>query len=89
MWNVTKHFLGFRCTCDLCSHMPTERESHCCQEVDRLQEKIEAFNDDGGDIACITQHPGFASVCLDRYVLETAYFQYRQQYGEAQHEDHE
>ena len=32
-------------------------------------------------LQCITEHPGFRSVCLDRYVLETAYYQYRQQYG--------
>ena len=28
---------------------------------------------------CIADHPGFASVCLDVWVLETAYYQYRQQ----------
>jgi len=31
--------------------------------------------------SCITTHPGFQSVCLDTFVLQTAYLQYRQQYG--------
>lgn len=31
---------------------------------------------------CITVHPGFAAVCLNRWVLETAWYQYRQQYDE-------
>ena len=31
---------------------------------------------------CITEHEGFSAVCLNRWVLQTAYyFQYRQQYG--------
>ena len=39
-------------------------------------------------LQCITEHPDFPSVCLDRYVLETAYYQSRQQYGE-RHDDDE
>ena len=35
---------------------------------------------------CITEHEGFDAVCLNRWVLQTAYFQYRQQYGN-HHED--
>lgn len=29
---------------------------------------------------CITQHPGFQAVCLNRWVLQTAWYQYKQQY---------
>ena len=32
------------------------------------------------DTDCITEHTGFTTVCLDRWVLDTAYLQYRQQY---------
>ena len=32
--------------------------------------------------SCITLHPGFSAVCLDRWVLQTALYQYRQQYSE-------
>ena len=29
---------------------------------------------------CITQHPGFTAVCLNKWVLRTAWHQYKQQY---------
>ena len=29
---------------------------------------------------CITQQPGFHAVCLNRWVLQTAWYQYKQQY---------
>ena len=32
---------------------------------------------------CITQHPGFHAVCFNRWVLQTAWYQYKQQYHEA------
>jgi hypothetical protein len=62
--------------------MPTVRESVCCIEIPRVDEKKMSFNK---DLCCITEHPGFASVCLDVYVLETAYYQYRSQYGGVSH----
>lgn len=33
------------------------------------------------DLGCITAHPGFNSICLDVWVLQTAYYTYRQQHG--------
>ena len=35
-----------------------------------------------GHSECITQHPGFRTVCLDFWVLQTAYFQYRRNMGD-------
>lgn len=32
---------------------------------------------------CITDHPGFPAVCLNVFVLETAWSQYKQQYEES------
>ena len=32
-------------------------------------------------ISCITEHPGFQSICPDVWVLETAYYALRQQRG--------
>ncbi|XP_072176071.1 uncharacterized protein [Diadema setosum] len=77
------HFcLLFRCSCSGgCVAMPTVRESVCCKEIPRVVEKMDSFAD-GGDLDCITMHPGFKTVCLDKYVLETAYYQYEQQYDE-------
>ena len=31
--------------------------------------------------SCVTEHEGFDAVCLNRWVLQTAYYQYKQQYG--------
>ena len=42
----------------------------CCQEMDRVRDKMEEAEMD--ENSCITQHPGFNNVCLDRWVLETA-----------------
>ena len=30
--------------------------------------------------SCITEHPGFQAVCLNRWVLQAAWYQYKQQY---------
>ena len=58
--------------------MPTIRECICCCEVERVMMKKE----ESGDVVnCITDHDGFHSVCLDVWVLQTAYFSYRQHYG--------
>ena len=76
----------FRCKCLNCDNMLTVEESICCGEVDRVMNKMEEEELEG----CITTHPGFQTVCLDRFVLQTAYFQYREQYGNmAQNQVHE
>ncbi|XP_070559470.1 uncharacterized protein [Ptychodera flava] len=68
--------------CSCCSVMTQVETSHCCQEEDRVWEKVEHYViESEQQCSCITLHPGFASVCLDRWVLETAYYQYRQEYG--------
>ena len=62
--------------------MPTVKESVCCKEIGRVVEKMDSY-EGADDLDCITMHPGFRTVCLDLYVLETAYYQYRQQYADA------
>ena len=58
--------------------MPTEEECICCNEIESVQQKkgVSELN-----MSCITEHEGFAAVCLNVWVLQTAYFQYRQHYG--------
>ena len=58
--------------------MATPRECLCCKELERIVEKME---EDNVTTECITLHPGFAVVCLNVWVLQAAYFNYRQQYG--------
>lgn len=70
-----------RCTCEKCEISETPEENMCCSEKGPIRQKIEQFNSDhGGSILCITEHPGFASNCLDVWVLQTAYLHYKQQY---------
>ena len=59
--------------------MTTAIESLCCKEIAQTSNMLTA---DGVNVGCITLHPGFAGVCLNPWVLQTAYFDYRQQYGE-------
>lgn len=58
--------------------MPTPRECVCCNEI----QKVCDVRDEYPDKKCITDHPGFQTVCLNEHVLQVAYYQYRQQYGE-------
>ena len=39
------------------------------------------IQESAAEVQCITQHEGFQPVVLDVNVLQTAYFNYRQQYG--------
>ncbi|XP_063962155.1 uncharacterized protein LOC135155818 [Lytechinus pictus] len=67
-----------------CQPMPTLRESFCCNQCDKVVEKMEEYKEEFGEdqaLRCITEHPGFQTVCLDRWCLETAQFHYLQQYG--------
>ena len=69
----------FRCQCGNCVIMPTGRECVCCCEVESVVEKKE---ENHTDISCITDHEGFTPVCLDVWVLQTAYSNYRYRYGD-------
>ena len=43
------------------------------------------FKEEGSSaVSCIIDHEGLHSVCLDVWVLQTAYFNYRQHYGVAE-----
>ena len=66
----------YRCHCGNCQIMSTTEECICCCEIAQVVAKLE----DGG-APCITEHEGFDAVCLNRWVLQTAYYQYKQQYG--------
>ncbi|CAH3178351.1 unnamed protein product [Porites lobata] len=63
----------------LCQPMPSVPESECCHDIGQIWQKIEEQTE--VQMSCITEHPGFQSTCLDVWVLETAYYAYRQQHG--------
>ena len=56
--------------------MPTGEECVCCCEITQVVAKLEETG-----VPCIKEHEGFEAVCLNRWVLQTAYYQYKQQYG--------
>ena len=77
-----------RCECGNCQIMPTARECICCCEIDQIiTKKQESGN--GSEVLCIINHEGFAPVCLNLWVLQTAYFAYRQHYGDMEEVTHE
>ncbi len=57
--------------------MPTVTECVCCCEIDRVVEKIEENSSQG----CIIDHEGFDAVCLNLWVLQTAFYQFRHSHG--------
>lgn len=61
--------------------MQSSKECLCCREISAIVNKLSETEDTDSQIICITEHPGFASVCLNIWVLQAAYSQYRQQYG--------
>ena len=69
--------------------MEREEESICCQEVDAVRKKnLEDVMEEQlqAELRCIVQHPGFEAVCLNVWVLQTAWLQYKQQYGSSAYE---
>lgn len=64
--------------------MDREEECACCHEIEQVanknQEVIEATKP-AQPFSCITDNPGFHTVCLDRWVLQSAWLCYKQQYG--------
>ena len=56
--------------------MPTGEECVCCCEIARVVDELE-----GTGAPCITDNEGFNAVCLNIWVLQTASFQYKHQYG--------
>ena len=47
---------------------------HCCTEIKEVVNKKEQST-------CITEHEGFEAVCLNVWVLQTAYFSYWQRHS--------
>ena len=60
--------------------MPTAVECVCCSEIQEVKKVIEEC-EPTVNASCITEHEGFEAVCLNIWVLQAAYFLYRQQYG--------
>ena len=77
---------SLRCTCGNCQRLTRVVECICCSEIVCVVAKnnkvVEAEGLDEPPL-CITQHPAFSAVCLNWWVLQTAWYQYKQQYTNA------
>lgn len=63
--------------------MPTVIENKCCRNTNIVDGKIEEE-----DLTCITDHEGFIVNCLNRHVLETSYYEYVQENGPLEENEH-
>ncbi|XP_064643082.1 uncharacterized protein LOC135497250 [Lineus longissimus] len=70
------------CTCDNCQVQHTRAKCVCCRDINEYRAKL---TEDENAPTCITAQKGFNSVCINEDVLETAWYQYRQQYGKNAH----
>ena len=64
--------------------MDREQECVCCHEIERIASKNEEVFEHVKPTEpydCITDNPGFYTVCLDRWVLQAAWLDHKQQYG--------
>ncbi len=50
-----------------------------CKEINKVVAKMGETEDELA--SCITRHSGFEGVCLNVWVLQAAYYQYRQEHG--------
>ena len=69
--------------------MDNLNESICCHEIPEVMNKnTEVYeNERLAEVpGCITDNPGFIVVCLNQWVLQIAWFAYKQQYGSRAHE---
>lgn len=70
--------------------MPTGLECVCCREIPEVNTRIQEEEDDEQTkITCITEHSGFSPICINRHTLRTAYFAYRDRYGDRNDAIHE
>ena len=78
------------CHCGFCQRQDTERECVCCRELSKVMDRNMNTCEKRGieTPACMTLNPGFLAVCIDLDVLETAWFAYKQQYGDYDAEEH-
>jgi len=82
MLNVLK--LSIRCECGNCSTnvLNNISECYCCQELDGCVEDLQSDIvlqdvDDGTVLKCITEHPGFTPVCLQKWSLRLSADKYK------------
>ena len=80
---TAKYFLKSWCSCKNCQFIRRAEACVRCQEITAVKNKIIEDVTSGEcheDPKCLTQHPGFHPVCINRWVLQTSWYQYKQLY---------
>ena len=74
----------FRCTCGNCVRhlLQNISECYCCRELEgciKAMESEEVLQDfpPGTTLTCVTEHPGFNPVCLQKWSLKQSAWQYK------------
>ena len=65
--------------------MPKAHECICCQEIPEDSQKLEEIDEWGqwnDRSSCITDTDALRAVCLNKWVLQTAFYQYSAQYND-------
>ena len=73
-----------RCECGNCIPMPTPIECVCYKEITTVVNKCERMDLRVNHLpssASLIMHDRFDPICLNMWVLQTAYFNYRHHYG--------
>ncbi|CAK8696781.1 unnamed protein product [Clavelina lepadiformis] len=68
------------CSCKACVITKRAHEHVCCDDIPEVKAKLYMAD---STLNCITEHPGFASVCLNPWVLQVAYYHHKQESNEA------
>ena len=88
--NLENTLLLYRCKCGNCGTalLGNAYDCYCCRELEGCEEAMNSeevkqdLHADGiqhghGDVKCVTQHPGFNPVCLQKWSLKLAADKYK------------
>ena len=79
----------------MCGNCNTERlqnakECYCCREIEKAVQFIEELDSHDkksvDKVICVTNHPGFPAVCLNRWLLELAADMFKTHDGHRYHQ---
>lgn len=70
--------------------MDRKEECVCCREIPQVMAKNNEvrLEEHLQEIQCMTENPGFKALCLNRWVLQASWFEYRQKYGDFKQAEH-
>lgn len=82
VYDSSRFTYNSRCTCGNCNveMLQNPRECQCCREIPKCVEALSSelvLREVVTPPECIIQHPGFRSVCIDRWSLRQAAGKYR------------